>query len=200
MILLIDNYDSFVHNLARYAGRLGHDRRVVRNDGLSLEDVERMNPAAIVISPGPRAPADAGISRDIIGRFYKTIPLLGICLGHQCIGEAFGGRTVRAPRPLHGRASPVVHDGTGLFSGLPSPVQGARYHALAVDLPPGSPLRVTARAADDGAIMGVAHGLYPAHGLQFHPESVLTPCGETLLANFFAIAGAWNEKTGRNAA
>lgn len=200
MILLIDNYDSFVYNLARYAGRLGCERRVVRNDGISLEDVEKMNPAAIIISPGPRAPADAGISRGIIERFHRTIPLLGICLGHQSIGEVFGGQTVRAPRPVHGRASPVIHDGTGLFSGLPSPVAGARYHALTVDLPAGSPLRVTARAADDGTIMGIAHDLYPVHGLQFHPESVLTSCGEKLLKNFLAIAGAWNGKTGRAAA
>lgn len=189
MILVVDNYDSFVFNLARYLTRLGCTTRIVRNDALEAVDVRRMAPQAIVLSPGPCAPREAGRSLELAAALVDHLPILGICLGHQVIAEALGGRVMRSPRPRHGRASPIRHDGRGVFAGLPHPLSAARYHSLTVDedsLP--DCLEVTARA-DDGLVMGLAHRRRPVVGLQFHPESILTPCGYALLANFLRLAG-----------
>ena len=185
MILLIDNYDSFVHNLARYVRELGLEAVVCRNDAVTLADIESLDPSHIILSPGPCSPIEAGVSVDLVRRFGPTIPILGVCLGHQCIGAAFGARIVRAGRPVHGRTSPVSHDGSGIFAGLPTPLRAARYHSLAIDhtsLP--HDLRVTARAADDGEIMAVEHRRYPIVGLQFHPESAASEYGYALLDRF----------------
>lgn len=189
MILLIDNYDSFVHNLARYFVRLGQETRVVRNDEMSVEAMRQLKPQAIVISPGPCTPAEAGCSVEVIRTFHENVPVLGICLGHQAIGAAFGGAIARASEPRHGRTSSIAHDGAGLFKGLPSPLTVCRYHSLVIDeatLP--SFLRVTARTAD-GTIMALQHATAPLFGLQFHPEAALTEHGYALLANFLRIAG-----------
>lgn len=199
MILLIDNYDSFVHNLGRYFGRLERERLVVRNDAITLDEVAITAPEAIVLSPGPCTPKEAGICLPLIEKFNGHIPILGICLGHQCIGEAFGGRTVRAAKPVHGKANMVENDGSGLFKGLPPRFNVARYHSLAVDLPANTPMKITARA-DDGTIMGLQHERFPVHGLQFHPESVLTEHGLEILKNFMAIADGWNAARNRRAA
>lgn len=185
MLLLIDNYDSFTWNLAHRLGELGVPATVVRNDALTVEDVERMAPSRIVISPGPGRPETAGISIDVLKRFAGRVPLLGVCLGHQAIGVAFGGAVVRAPAPMHGKVSPVVHDGTHLFAGLTSPFEAGRYHSLVIDraaVPPG--FIVTASVEADGTIMGVRHAQMPIYGVQFHPESVLTPAGHRILQNF----------------
>lgn len=188
MILLIDNYDSFVHNLARYFVRLGQEVLVVRNDAVDVAAVRALRPAAIVLSPGPCAPAQAGCTLEIIRELHAELPLLGVCLGHQAIGEALGGRVVRG-EPVHGRASEILHGGEGVFAGLPSPLLAARYHSLVVDeatLP--NCLQATARTRT-GTLMAVAHERYPVVGVQFHPESVLTPHGYDLLAGFLRIAG-----------
>jgi anthranilate synthase/aminodeoxychorismate synthase-like glutamine amidotransferase len=185
MILLIDNYDSFVHNLARYVRELGEEAIVARNDALTLDDIARMGPTHIVLSPGPCTPAEAGVSTDVVRRFGPTTPILGVCLGHQCIGAAYGGEIVRAGRPVHGRTSHVAHDGTSIFSGLPSPIRVARYHSLVIgrsSLPP--ELRVLASARDDGEIMAVAHREYPVIGVQFHPESAATEYGYVMIDRF----------------
>ncbi len=197
MILLIDNYDSFVHNLARYVGQLGLPRRVARNDALTLTEISEEPPAAIILSPGPCTPAESGICLPLIEKFHRAIPIFGICLGHQCIGEAFGGRTIRAPAPQHGKASAITHDGSDIFHGLPQPFEAGRYHSLMVDLPPESPLKISARLYDpqgQDVIMALRHPLYPLRSLQFHPESILTPQGLTLMENFFALTARWNEQ------
>ena len=184
MILLIDNYDSFVHNLARYVQELGEETVVRRHDATSLEEIEQLRPSHIIISPGPCSPGEAGISTDVVRRFGPTTPILGVCLGHQCIGAAYGAGIVRAGRPVHGKASRIQHDGRGIFAGPPNPFHAARYHSLAIartGLPPA--LAVTA-TADDGEIMAVAHVQHPVIGLQFHPESVLTEHGYRLLDRF----------------
>lgn len=189
MILLIDNYDSFVHNLARYLVRLGAEARVVRNDELSVSEIQRLNPQAIVISPGPCTPAEAGCSVEVVRELYRDVPILGVCLGHQALAAALGGTVVRASAPRHGRTSPIEHDGSGLFAGLPSPLTVCRYHSLVIDeatLP--SSLRVTARTPD-GVIMAVQHAMAPLFGLQFHPEATLTEHGYEMLANFLRLAG-----------
>ena len=189
MILLIDNYDSFVYNLARYFVRLGQDTRVVRNDAVNASAVRRLQLQAVVISPGPCTPREAGCSIDVVRQLSGEIPILGVCLGHQAIGAAFGGQVVRAREPMHGRASTVVHSGSGLFEGLPSPLRVARYHSLVVadeGLPP--ELEVTART-EDGLLMALAHQRHPTFGVQFHPESILTEGGYELLANFLHLAG-----------
>ncbi len=188
MILLIDNYDSFVHNLARYFQRLGQDTRVVRNDQLSVRDIQDMNPGAIVLSPGPCTPDVAGISRDVVRAFVESIPLLGVCLGHQTIAAELGGKIVRAPEPMHGRTSQVQHDGTGVFQDLPNPLTVCRYHSLVVD-PATVPavLRVTARTAD-GTVMALQHQSRPVIGLQFHPEAILTDRGYEMLSRFLDLA------------
>ena len=183
MILLIDNYDSFAHNLARYVRLLGEPVQVERNDILTIADVKLLNPRAIILSPGPCGPAQAGICVDVVRELGRELPILGVCLGHQCINEAYGGKTIHAPAPVHGRASAITHDGTGVFKGLPSPFNAGRYHSLACDLNPSSPLKVTARS-EDGVIMGFSHATHPVHGVQFHPESILTEHGMSLLENF----------------
>jgi anthranilate synthase component 2 len=189
LILLIDNYDSFVHNLARYFVRLGQETRVVRNDEMSVEAMRKLAPQAIVISPGPCTPAEAGCSVDVIRTFHEDVPVLGICLGHQAIGAAFGGVIARAIEPRHGRTSSITHDSAGLFEGLPSPLTVCRYHSLVIEEPTlPSFLRVTARTADD-TIMALQHATAPLFGLQFHPEAALTEHGYAMLANFLRIAG-----------
>jgi len=184
MIFLIDNYDSFTFNLFQHLSELGAEVLVRRNDRFSLEEVEALDPEAIVISPGPRRPAEAGLTPEVIERFAGRFPLLGVCLGHQAIGEGFGGRIVRAPSLFHGKVSEVHHDGRGVFAGLPNPFTATRYHSLVVDPDsvPGS-LEVTARTSD-GIIMGLRHRELPIEGVQFHPESALTPDGKALLSNF----------------
>jgi len=190
MILLIDNYDSFVHNLARYVSELGGDAVVRRNDALSVDEVAALQPSHIVLSPGPCAPAQAGISTEIVRRLGPSIPILGVCLGHQCIGEAYGGEVVRAGRPVHGRTSPVRHDASSVLADLPSPFQAARYHSLVI-APPSLPasLRAFAFAADDGEIMAVEHRVHPVVGVQFHPESAATEYGYWILERFLQGAG-----------
>jgi len=189
VILLIDNYDSFVHNLARYLQRLGQETIVVRNDTLGVGDIVNWQPRAIVLSPGPCTPREAGASLDVVQRFSGTIPMLGICLGHQIIAAAWGAKIVRAPEPMHGRTSDVFHEGQGVFAGLPNPLEACRYHSLVVDeatLP--SCLIVSARTAD-GVVMAVRHRHRPVIGLQFHPESILTWQGYPLLAAFLRCGG-----------
>ncbi len=187
MILLLDNYDSFVYNLARYLRELGAEVRVVRNDALTVEEVRALRPSHLVLSPGPQTPREAGISVAAVQALGAELPILGVCLGHQSIGEAFGGRTVRAQRPMHGKAAPAWHDGRGLFRGLPNPLRVGRYHSLVIDphtLP--EALEVTARSAE-GEIMAVRHRRWPVFGVQFHPESVLTEAGHDLLRRFLAV-------------
>ncbi len=184
MILLIDNYDSFTYNLYQYFGTFTDEIRVVRNDAVTLEEIREMHPEKIVLSPGPKSPSEAGICMDVVKEFYKEVPILGICLGHQCIGEAFGGTVSYAKSLYHGKQSEISHDGTGIFEGIPSPVKVARYHSLAVqedDLP--ECLEVTARTAD-GEIMAIRHKEYPVVGLQFHPESIYTEHGKRMIENF----------------
>jgi len=188
VILLIDNYDSFTYNLVHYLGDVGGETRVVRNDHLTVDTALAMNPEAIVISPGPCDPSKAGICLDLIRRGAGRVPILGVCLGHQAIGEAFGGRVVRAPRCMHGKLSPIHHDGTGIFARIPSPFQATRYHSLTLE-PESFPAALTRTAhADDQVIMGLAHKELPIFGVQFHPESITTEHGHTLLRNFLAIA------------
>ncbi len=190
MLLMIDNYDCFTYNLVQYLGELGADVHVHRNDAITLGEIAAWEPSLIVISPGPCTPNEAGISVPLIQRFAGRIPILGVCLGHQAIGQAFGGRIVRAKRVMHGKLSPISHDGRGVFAGLPSPFAATRYHSLAIErvsLP--AALEVTA-SADDGEIMGVRHRELAVEGVQFHPEAILTEHGKRLLANFIAGAGA----------
>jgi anthranilate synthase component 2 len=185
MILLIDNYDSFVHNLARYVRELGEDAVVERNDALALDEIAAMAPSHIILSPGPCTPIEAGISTDVVRRFGPTTPILGVCLGHQCIGAAYGGDIVRAGRPLHGRTSRIAHDGSSIFSGLPSPIRVARYHSLVIargTLP--AELRVLASSGDDDEIMAVAHRRHPVVGVQFHPESAASEYGYAMIDRF----------------
>jgi anthranilate synthase/aminodeoxychorismate synthase-like glutamine amidotransferase len=186
MLLLIDNYDSFTWNLAQYLGELGAAPCVRRNDEISLDEIDRLRPARIVISPGPGRPEDAGISVDVIRRFGRTTPILGVCLGHQGIGVAFGGSVVRAPQLMHGKTSSVSHDGRGVFRGVSQPFAAGRYHSLVVADPLPDVLEAAART-DDGTIMGVRHREFPIHGVQFHPESVLTAAGRQLLRNFLEL-------------
>lgn len=189
MILLIDNYDSFTFNIVHHLGALGVECDVRRNDALSVEEALALNPSAIVISPGPGAPAEAGICCDLIRAAAEKVPVFGVCLGHQAIGQVFGAEVVRAPVPMHGKISAVHHDGTGVFAGLPEPVDVVRYHSLTL-APDSIPetLVVNART-EDGVIMGVRHRDYPVHGVQFHPESIASVAGRELLANFLKIAG-----------
>ena len=186
MIFLVDNYDSFTFNLFQHLSELGADVLVRRNDRFTLEEVEALDPEAIVISPGPGRPSEAGQTPELIERFAGRYPILGVCLGHQAIGEVFGGRIVRAPSLFHGKVSEIHHDGRGMFTGLPNPFTATRYHSLVVD-PESVPdsLEVTAHTAD-GVIMGLRHRELPVEGVQFHPESALTPEGKSLLRNFLA--------------
>jgi len=186
MLLMIDNYDSFTYNLVQYLGELGADVNVYRNDALTLDQIAAWEPARIVISPGPCTPDEAGISVPLIRRFGGRIPILGVCLGHQAIGRAFGGNIVRARHVMHGKVSPVAHDGRGVFTGLPTPLTATRYHSLAIErasMP--ACLEVTATSAD-GEVMGVRHREWSVEGVQFHPEAILTEHGHALLANFLA--------------
>ena len=188
MILLIDNYDSFVFNLARYVGELGYAREVVRNDAVTLEQIETLAPEAIILSPGPCTPKEAGISNAVIASLGARIPILGVCLGHQCIAEVYGGLVVRARRPMHGKTSLVSHDGRGVFKGLPNPLRVTRYHSL-VAAPARVPSELEVSAlSPEGEIMSLRHRTHPVEGVQFHPEAVLTERGHDLLANFLTRA------------
>jgi anthranilate synthase/aminodeoxychorismate synthase-like glutamine amidotransferase len=184
MILLIDNYDSFTYNLVQALGTLGVEIRVARNDALEVDQIRTVGPDGIIISPGPGRPRNAGISRDVIGAFAGEVPILGVCLGHQCIAERYGSRIVEARRIVHGKASTIHHDGRGVFRGIPTPLVAARYHSLAVD-PSSVPDSLEVCAwAEDGEIMGIRHRTLPVEGVQFHPESFLTRQGSRVLANF----------------
>lgn len=194
MILIVDNYDSFVFNVARYLEELGAAVTTVRNDAVDLDAVARLAPAAIVVSPGPCSPHEAGISLDLVRRFSGAIPILGVCLGHQVVGEVFGGRVERARVPLHGHATPVTHGGHGLFAGLPSPLSVARYHSLIVAPTPAMRAHLAVDAVSaEGEVMALSHREHPTFGVQFHPESVLTEHGHALFRNFLACAGQWHQ-------
>jgi anthranilate synthase component 2 len=196
MIVLIDNYDSFTFNLVHYFGELGADVVVHRNDKISTRDVMAADPDAIVLSPGPCTPNEAGICLDLVAKAAPTIPLFGVCLGLQSIGQAFGGNVVRAPVPVHGKLSEVTHQGQGVFRGINGPFRATRYHSLVVDrdtLP--DALAVTAET--DRLVMGAAHKTLPVHGVQFHPESIASEHGHLILKNFLELAAAWNQATGR---
>jgi len=187
MILIVDNYDSFTYNLVQYLGEMGAEMHVVRNDAISVEETERLRPERIVISPGPGTPNDAGVSLALIDRFHATTPILGVCLGHQAIGQAFGGTVARARKQMHGKTSAIDHDHRGVFLGLEPGFEATRYHSLVVldkDFP--AVLEISARA-EDGEIMGLRHRRYPVEGVQFHPESILTRQGKALLKNFLAL-------------
>jgi anthranilate synthase component II len=190
MLLIIDNYDSFTYNLVQYFGELGADLVVHRNDAITVDQIAELAPSGIVLSPGPCTPREAGITVDVIKRWGSTIPILGVCLGHQAIGEAYGGAVVRADRVMHGKTSMIDHNGTGVFAGLPSPVEVMRYHSLIVErktLP--TCLEVVAVAKDDPTeIHGIKHREHPVYGVQFHPESVMTPHGKQILQNFMDVA------------
>ena len=187
MLLVIDNYDSFTYNLVQYFGELGADLLVKRNDELTVEDIKTLAPERIVISPGPCTPNEAGISCDVIRTFGEKTPILGVCLGHQCMGQVFGGDVVRAERLMHGKTSPILHGGEGVFRGLPNPFEATRYHSLLVkrETCPDS-LQITAETAEK-EIMGLRHKTWPVHGVQFHPESILTVEGKHLLKNFLEL-------------
>jgi anthranilate synthase component 2 len=200
MIVLIDNYDSFAFNLVHYLGELGADVVVHRNDKVTPDEVVAADPDAIVLSPGPCTPNEAGICLDLIGKAAATIPMLGVCLGHQAIGQAFGGSVVRGPAPVHGKLSDIRHEAKGVFRGINGPFKATRYHSLVVDrtgLP--SELTVTAET-DDRLIMGLAHAKLPVHGVQFHPESIASEHGHQILKNFLELAAAWNGATKRRPA
>ena len=187
MLLVLDNYDSFTYNLVQYFGELGADPVVKRNDATTLDEVEAMRPSKIVISPGPGTPADAGISMELIRRFGPKIPILGVCLGHQCMGEVYGGKVVRAERLMHGKTSPIRHDGLGVFAGLPNPFEATRYHSLIVEKVSVPKSLLVSADTVEGEIMGLRHREYPVHGVQFHPESILSKEGKDLLANFLKM-------------
>lgn len=188
MILVIDNYDSFTFNLVQYLGELGAEPRVFRNDAIALDEIARRAPSHIVISPGPGVPEDGGISNAVIRAFHREIPILGVCLGHQCIGQIFGGIVARAPRVMHGKTSAIHHDGRGLFRDIPNPFHAGRYHSLIVHEPLPADLQVTARTAE-GEVMGIRHKIFPLEGVQFHPESMLTQHGKQILKNFLNYGG-----------
>jgi len=190
MLLIIDNYDSFTYNLVQYLGELGAEVEVRRNDAITLDEVAAMRPAGIVISPGPCTPNEAGISVPLIRRFAGAVSILGVCLGHQAIGAAFGAAIVRAPRIMHGKTSPIHHDGRGVFRGLPDPFEATRYHSLVID-PASLPAALEISAwTEEGEIMGVRHRSLAVEGVQFHPESILTPEGKRLLGNYLASVPA----------
>ena len=194
---MIDNYDSFTYNLVQYLGELGEKLAVKRNDAITLQGIRRLSPSSIVISPGPGRPSDAGISNELIETFAGKIPILGVCLGHQCIGEVFGGEVVRATRPMHGKTSRIYHTGRAVFKGLANPFEATRYHSLIVKretVPPA--LEVTAWTSER-EIMGLAHRRFPIYGVQFHPESILTIVGKDLLKNFLALSRAFRRRAHR---
>jgi anthranilate synthase component II len=187
MIAVIDNYDSFTYNLVQYLGELGAQVCVFRNDSITVGELEKLAPSHIVISPGPGEPSDAGVSRDIIRELGPNRPLLGVCLGHQCIGDVFGGQVVRAPRLMHGKTSPIYHYNDRLFEGIASPFEATRYHSLIVAEPLPAALQATA-FTKEGELMGLRHRQYPIFGVQFHPESILTVAGKQILKNFLAVS------------
>jgi anthranilate synthase component II len=199
MIVLIDNYDSFTFNLFHYLGGLGAEVVVHRNDKISAPDVIAANPDAIVLSPGPCTPDDAGICLELIAKAAATIPILGVCLGHQAIGQAFGGKVVRAPVPVHGKLSLIKHQGGGVFRGINGPFQATRYHSLVVDRASMSADLTAVAETDDHLVMGLAHKSLAVHGVQFHPESIASEHGHVILQNFLDIAAAWNTTKGRRA-
>ena len=188
MVLVIDNFDSFTYNLVQYLGEMGAEVSVRRNNEVTLEEIERLDPGRILISPGPGRPEHACISLDVIRRFGATRPILGVCLGHQAIGLAFGGQVVRAPKPMHGKTSTIDHDGRGVFHGIGAPFEASRYHSLTVSAD-GWPadLEVSARAREDEVVMALRHRMWPLHGVQFHPESVLTHEGRRIVRNFLEL-------------
>ncbi len=188
MLLIIDNYDSFTFNLVHYVQQLGAEVKVVRNDALSVDEALALNPSGVLLSPGPCDPDKAGICLELIERAPENLPILGVCLGHQAIGQVFGGIVVEAKSIMHGKTSPMLHDGKGVFKDLPSPFTATRYHSLSVELSETSVLEVTARTAD-GEIMGLSHPTRPIHGVQFHPESIASEHGHALLANFLRLTG-----------
>ena len=196
-LMVIDNYDSFTYNLVQYLGELGAEVIVRRNDAVTIDEVAAARPRAVVISPGPGTPDQAGICTDLIRSLGPALPIMGVCLGHQCIGQAYGGKVTRAARIMHGKVSPVFHQGRSLFRGLPSPLEATRYHSLIVEREtlPGA-LELTAWT-EDGTIMGLRHVEHPVTGVQFHPESILTSSGRRLLANFLDDADAWQKGAGR---
>ena len=196
-LMVIDNYDSFTYNLVQYLGELGAEVIVRRNDAVTIDEVAAARPRAVVISPGPGTPDEAGICTDLIRSLGPALPIMGVCLGHQCIGQAYGGKVTRAARIMHGKVSPVFHQGRSLFRGLPSPLEATRYHSLIVEREtlPGA-LELTAWT-EDGTIMGLRHVEHPVTGVQFHPESILTSSGRRLLANFLDDADAWQKGAGR---
>jgi anthranilate synthase component II len=196
MIVLIDNYDSFTFNLVHYLGELGAEVAVHRNDKVSTADVIGTNPDAIVLSPGPCTPNEAGICLDLVDKASATIPMFGVCLGLQSIGQAFGGNVVRAPLPVHGKLSEVTHEGRGVFRGINGPFKATRYHSLVVDRAT-LPATLAVTAETDGLVMGAEHKTRPVHGVQFHPESIASEHGHRILKNFLDIAAAWNTATGR---
>lgn len=190
MLLVIDNYDSFTYNLVQYLGELGVDMRVVRNDEITLDEIRRLQPERLLVSPGPCSPREAGLSNDIIREFGPRIPTLGVCLGHQCIGHVFGGEIVRADRLMHGKTSPIHHNERELFADMPNPFTATRYHSLLIrreSLP--DCLEITAETRPEGEIMGVRHKQFPIWGVQFHPESILTQEGKKILINFLRLTG-----------
>lgn len=197
MIVLIDNYDSFTFNLFHYLGELGAEVAVHRNDKVAAADVIAADPDAIVLSPGPCTPDDAGICLDLIKGAATTIPIFGVCLGHQAIGQAFGGAVVRAPAPVHGKLSLIKHRGAGVFRGINEPFQATRYHSLVVDRATMPSELMTVAETGDHLVMGLAHTTLPVHGVQFHPESIASEHGHLILRNFLDLAGAWNAATGR---
>ncbi len=187
MILMIDNYDSFTYNLVQYLGELGEELLVFRNDKITIQEIDELRPDRLVISPGPGSPKDAGVSKSLIAHFAGKVPILGVCLGHQCIGEVYGGRIIRANRLMHGKTSLIYHDGKGLFAGLPNPFEATRYHSLLVEREglPGC-LEVTAET-EEGEVMGIRHREFTVEGVQFHPESILTVVGKDILRNFLKL-------------
>jgi anthranilate synthase/aminodeoxychorismate synthase-like glutamine amidotransferase len=187
MILVIDNYDSFTYNLVQYLGQLGARLEVLRNDQVTLEEIQHMAPERIVISPGPKTPSEAGICLDVIQKFSGQVPILGVCLGHQAIGQAFGGKVVRAPEIMHGKTSQVSHDGKTIFAGLPNPFPATRYHSLIVERTGLPECLAVSATSPDGLIMGLRHRKLKVEGVQFHPESILTDAGMQLLANFLKL-------------
>ncbi len=184
MIFMIDNYDSFTYNLVHSLAGLGEEVRVARNDTFRVEEILRLNPTAIFLSPGPRSPKDAGMTVEVIRYFYRSIPIMGVCLGHQAIGYAFGGEVVRAKQIMHGKTSLIFHDGRTIYRGLPSPFEAIRYHSLIVERKELPPVLEISAWTEEGEIMGLRHASYPVEGVQFHPESILTPCGDRLIKNF----------------
>jgi len=187
MILVIDNYDSFTYNLVQYLGELGAEPEVHRNDQITVEEIARLAPERIVISPGPKTPTEAGICLDVIQKFSGKVPILGVCLGHQAIGQAFGGKVIRAPELMHGKTSPISHDGRTIFANLPNPFLATRYHSLIVERSTLPDCLEISATTPDGLIMGLRHKKMKVEGVQFHPESVLTEAGKQLLANFLKV-------------